>query len=238
MNGVLEQWLLNLAIDFPVEVRLLPAVLDGDDREPHALNVRALRGFSLEDGAHRLVELAEHGVVELIREIERGEPRVVAPSEILPLMARHDIPKELSFRLTAAGGRAWEAAAQPRWHEMHDGFATAREQRGELVGFDWTCFSQNRERLMAMLGWWPMLEQEHVNLDTVAWKLAEDYEVKYWKRLPSVHVVTFQSLSGKPSTVAWRRGAEPRWFQEWRIGSSAWYRPPWEMEGWPPKPDR
>jgi hypothetical protein len=53
MNPVLQQWLLNLAIDFPVPVRLLPPVLNARDSEATALNVKSLRGFTLEDGVSR-----------------------------------------------------------------------------------------------------------------------------------------------------------------------------------------
>jgi hypothetical protein len=116
---------------------------------------------------------------------------------------------------------------------MDDGFAESRDDNGVIVGFDWTLFSQNRDRLMAVLGWWRMSNDDRIDLGSVAWTLAEDYEVKYWKRLPNVHVVTFQTLSAPPPTPIWTRQAA--WYSNWWSGKFEWYRRPWEMEGWPPQ---
>ena len=235
MNPVLQQWLLNLAIDFPVPLRLLAPVLNGRDSEATALNVKSLRGFTLEDGMSRLVELAETGFVEFTHTTEQGNSRMIAPTEILPLMSRPGIESELSFKLTHAGGGTWESVAEPRWHEMDDGFATLRYENDEIAGYDWTLFSQNRDRLMAVIGWWLMFNSDQINLDSIAWTLTKDHEVKYWKHLPNVHVVTFHSWATGPSMPAWRRGMTPEWFTSWKTAKSSWYRHPWEMEGWPPQ---
>lgn len=239
MNRVLQQWLLNLAIDFPVDFGLLPSLLDGNDREPQSLNVKALRGFDLDEGVARLVELAEKGLIEFLRQHVPGEARAISPFEVLTHGRRSGVEKELSFQLTDAGGRAWESAAEPRWRRMQGGFATPREENGRQTGWDWTLFSQDREHLMASLGWWPVLNDgEQIDPSSITWEFAEAYQVKYWKRLPNMHLVSFQSVLGSPSVPAWKHGNTPEWFTAWSIARSTWYRQPWEMESWPPVSDR
>ena len=141
----------------------------------------------------RLVELAEAALVEFTHTNEQGGPRMVTPTEILALMSRPGIERELSFKLTRAGGDTWESMAEPRWHDMDDGFATPRYENDKIAGWDWTLFSQNRDRLVAAMGRWPRFNDDQVNFDSITWTLTEDYEVKYWKHLRNVHVVTFQS---------------------------------------------
>ena len=237
MNRVLRQWLLNLAIDFPVHFGLLPSLLDGNDREPQSLNVKALRGFELDEGVAGLMELAESGLIEFFHQPGPGEARAISTSEVLVLRRRSGVEKELSFQLTDAGGRAWESAAEPHWRRMQGGFATPREENGRLIGWDWTLFSQDREHLMATIGWWPVLNHgEQIDLRSITWEFAEAYLVKYWKRLPNMHLVNFESGLGAPSMPGWNPGNTPEWFTAWSIARSTWYRQPWEMEGWSPKP--
>lgn len=52
---------------------------------------------------------------------------------------------------------------------------------------------------MAVIGWYPMLQQENVDLSSIQWELHEEYPVKYWKRLAGVHLVTFRSRSNSES---------------------------------------
>jgi hypothetical protein len=230
MNPLLQQWLLNLAISFPIPLRLLsPAILNGRDDEPHALNVRSLQGFTFEDCVPCLVELAENGLVSFS---DRSH-RKTAPRDLASLMRRPGAEMELSFKLTRAGGLAWESMAEPRWHDMTDGYGTPRVGDGNLTGLcDWILFSQTQEHLIAELGWYPMLHSgDQINLATVRWSLAANYRVKYWKRLPNVHVVKFRSCL-PPSE--WRYERVPSWLTSWWHARSNWYRHPWEMGGWPP----
>jgi len=244
MNAVLKQWLLNLAIDFPVSFHLLPKLLNGDDREPSPVNVRPLHGFTLAQGVDRLVQLADMGLIAFKQEISEGKTRPIPVSELscleVPLESK-DRLKGITFELTQTGGNTWERAANPSWFDMEDGFAIPRYAnddlgRGDLVGWDWTLFSQNREHLMASLGWWSTLYDEQLDFRTVELRRADHYKVRYWKRLPNVYIATFQTRCG--STPAWSHGRTPQWFTEWRIARSSWHRHPWEMEGWPALPDQ
>ena len=238
MDAVLRQWLLNLAIDFPVPLRLLPSVLDGDDRDAHPLNVRSRHGFTLDYGVRCLAELADSGLITFTYASKEGESRVVAPSEVLTQTMGSAVQDELAFELTEAGGLAWEKTAAPRWYDLEDGYADPRCENGEVTGWRWTRFSQNREHLMAVLGWFPMLQGgEQLDLDSVAWRLHDDYKVKYWKRLPNVYVANFDTRLADGSQPAWNHGSEPEWFKTWVRERARWYRQPWEMDGWPPAPE-
>lgn len=236
MNPVLQQWLLNLAIDFPVNLGVLPSVVDGDDSQSGGLNVRSLPGFSLDDVIVRLVELAEAGLVEFAYQPENGDSRIVAPSALRPIMIMHGgAEQDLSFTLTSSGAAAWEMVADPRWHELEDDTGAPVLENGAIVGFNWTLCCQSAEHIMAALGWWPMLHYgEHIDLGSIAWRLEEEREMKYWKSLKNIHVVTFRSFAGGPAMPAWPHGSRPEWFTQWWISHSRWYRQPWEMEGWPP----
>jgi hypothetical protein len=238
MDPVLQQWLLNLAIDFPVNLSLLPPVVDGDDSQASALNVRALPGFSFEQAIARLIELAETGLIEFEYHPENGDSRIVAPSAVRPMMISHaDAGRNLSFALTSSGAMAWETAGHPRWHELEDHTGAPIFENGAIVGSEWRVCCQDAEHLMASLGWWPMLHYgEHIDLGSIAWRLEKEYEMKYWKRLKDVHVVTFRSFAGGPAMPAWPHGTRPEWFTQWWISHSRWYRQPWELEGWPPQP--
>jgi len=232
MNAILQQWLLNLALDFAVPLKLLVPVLDGDDREATALNARSLRGISLRQGLAYLVELADRGLVTFKR---NGNPEILTPSTVVSLLNNPGAEQEISFELTDDGGRAWESAASPRWHHMADGSALFSSEEADLFRWEWTWFSQDRQQLMAVLGWYPAVQQEQIDLSTVNWELHAEYQVKYWKRLSNVHVVTFRSRSASDSLPPWSRGIEPGWFTDWRISRHNWYRKPWDMEGWPPE---
>lgn len=239
MDPVLQHWLLNLATDFPVPFRFLPRVLDGRDGEAHALNVVALRGFSLEIGVKRLVELADADLVRFTHTQEGDDPQPVASSEVTALVSR-GATQGLSFELTNAGGEAWEKTAEPRWHEMHDGFGQPSDENGDLGRWDWTFFSQNRDRLMAVLGWFSMIEGNGhgVDLNSVTWETHNEYQVRYWKHLPDVHVVDFQTQQQPepPHDWNWIFGGAP-WFSTWFSTRRDWYRKPWDLEGWPPTPE-
>ncbi len=232
MNAALQQWLLNLAVDFPVPLRLLPPLLDGDDRQSHALNVKSIRGVTLRTVVARLIELAESGLIIFTGETGFGK---IAPAGVVSLMNRPGAEREVSFELTAAGGMVWETSAQPRWHEMEGGSAIASSEDGGLMQWDWTRFSQCRDRLMAVLGWFPMVEHgAQIDHGTVRWEFHSEYQVRYWKRLPNVYVVSFRSWSAGDPLPQWKpRGAEPEWFTTWTIARSSWYLHPWEMAGWP-----
>ena len=233
LNPVLQQWLLNLAIDFPISLHLLPDILAGDDRKPHALNVKSLKGFTLENGLMCLAELADSGFIEF-EQSSPGEPQRIRPLDVIALMSKPGFERKISFRLTQAGGRAWEELAAPHWDQMDQAWGTPAHDNLRVM--DWVLFSQNWDRLIALLGWWPMTNggEENVDFRTVSAELAQEYEVMYWKRLPNVHVLKFQTKRPEDPPRGYK--SQPLWFKKWCNNRFRWYRKPWELEGWPPAP--
>ena len=230
MDAVLQQWILNLATDFAVPLKLLPEVLDGDDGQAQALNVKSLRGISPIEGFELLTELADKGLVRL----KRGSDTLI-PSNARRLLKTPGGEREVSFELTEDGGREWERVAAPDWRQMDEGSGIVAAEDDQATLRDWTWFSQDRDRLMAVLGWYPMVQDEQIDVATIRWEIHSEYEVKYWKRLSNVHVVNFRSSSQREPIRRWvPRGVEPQWFTAWRISRDNWYRKPWDMEGWPP----
>jgi len=247
MEAVLKQWLLNLAINFPVPFSCLSKALNHNDRESNSLNVKPLQGFTFVQAGHKLTELAEVGLLAFTQPIGQYESQPIGASELRSLLNQENTQQKLRnfcFKLTPAGGSAWEREAMPRWFDMEDGSGipcctNEGPSHGDLVGWDWTLFSQNREHLMATLGWWSTgahKRHEYIDLRTIELTLADEYEVRYWKRLPSVYVVTFHSWVIAPAMTVWPDGHVPRWRIDWEIARQKWYRNPWEMEGWPPGP--
>jgi hypothetical protein len=120
---------------------------------------------------------------------------------------------------------------------MDDGFGQASQENGDLGRWDWTFFSQNRDRLMAVLGWFPMIQGQRIDLNTATWKTHGEYQVRYWKHLPDVHVVKFQAQQEpeSPQRSDWRFG-RMWWLSMWFTTRSDWYRKPRDLEGWPPTP--
>src|SRR5215469_10002806 len=124
MNAVLMQWLLNLAIDFPVSFNLLPKMLNGNHRKPSPVNVRPLFGFTLAQGVDRLIELADMGLVTFKQEISEGETRSILASELTPLEGLLESQvrmNEITFELTQSGGDRWDRKANPACFEMKAG---------------------------------------------------------------------------------------------------------------------
>ena len=82
------------------------------------------------------------------------------------MLARSSAEKEISFELTDEGGRAWESAARPQWHRLTGGSAVSSEEDNPNC-MDWTRFSHDRERLMSVLGWYPVVQGEPVGIRTI-----------------------------------------------------------------------
>jgi len=182
-------------------------------RAEFLLNVKPLIGFTFAQGAHGLAELAQIGLITFSHRIGQYQSQPIQVSELLRLVRERKSQRKLRnfcFKLTPAGGSAWESQAQPRWFDMEDGAGIPRytnegQSRGDLVGWDWTLFSQNREHLMATLGWWSMrVHERHERVDL------------------------------RTTELTWPGGYAPRWLIDWEIARHKWYRHPWEMEGWPP----
>jgi hypothetical protein len=71
---------------------------------------------------------------------------------------------QVSFRLTRRGGEAWEKAAEPDWgHFISVGTYSAaggQSEPGEVI-------SANRDLVIAYMGWYPEVNREKIQLETI-----------------------------------------------------------------------
>jgi hypothetical protein len=241
---ITRYWLLDLATEFPRSLGLLfPSI------ESEALNVKEIPGRQLEDYAASLMELYGAGLIMLESDFpeddissQPGVSKIVERFVRLPKgerQVRYVRPgrrtdddrqprQHVRFQLTATGGQEWERLAEPDWSHYFD-------QRGDQGGCE--IVSQNRDLLMAVLGWFQELGGGRVDVNSIQIQKLDNYPILYWKHLPFVFKANFAFDKADPRWIgdgpAWSR--EPKWFHEWRVATASWYRKPWEMSAWPSK---
>ena len=242
---VIQHWLLNTAVEFGVPLTyLFPDKSQG-------LNVKPIPGCSSEDYAGGLIELFNSGMITLSSEFPEDDVttrsgvsrildrfwalpkdyrrgRYLRPGDPSSLVIDRNPAMEVDFQLTELGGEAWaRIAAEPDWTHL------LVEQRDSTCG---DLFSANRDLLMAYMGWYPEINQEHIQLDTITFETHNRFEILYWKRLPLVYHASFRLRAAEPrwgsAVPIWYMA--PKWFLDWqRSAVSSWYKKPWDLEAWP-----
>ncbi len=241
-DRVIKYWLLDLATEFPRSFGLLFPTVEGE-----ALNVKEIPGRESEDYAEALVELFREGLIELksdfpgddvcsqsgvskiverFTRLPRGERQVRHVGSDSQTEGNHQSRHYVRFQLTAAGGQEWEKLAEPDWNHYFNQLGGRKSC--EII-------SQNRDLVMAVLGWFQETDGGRVHLNAIQIQKLSDYPILYWKRLPSVFKVnfTFEKAEARWSGdgPAWLN--EPKWFKEWRAAATHWYTKPWELAAWP-----
>jgi hypothetical protein len=236
-NEIIKHWLLNLAIEVPVRLGHLFPIVEGE-----ALNAKAIPGCDAKGYATGLMDLWHSDQIKLTSEVPgddvdtaQGMETVLdrfvqlsngdltfQPRDRLPVYKRIqcDPTMKVSFRLTRLGGEVWERVAEPDWAHFISLWTV--ETSGEL-------FSPDRDRMIAYMGWYPEVNREQIQLQTVLSQTKTDFEVFYWKRLPFVYHASFEV---KPAEARWGPIA-PKWFDEWLSSVRSWYKHPWDIPGWP-----
>jgi len=243
-DEVTRHWLLNTAIEFGVPFTyLFPDI-------SQALNVKPIPGLSSEDYARALIELFNSGMITLSSEFPEDEVttrsgisrildrflalpkdyqrrRYLRPGDPSSLTIDRNPAMQVDFKLTAVGGEAWEKIAEPDW--THLLIERRDSECGEL-------FSANRDLLMGYMGWYPEINQEQIQLDTIIFETHKHFDILYWKRLPLVYHASFRLGKAKPrwgSTVPiWYMA--PKWFWDWQHSAiCSWYKEPWDLPSWP-----
>lgn len=235
IDAVIRHWLLNLAIEIPVDLhRILPVV------QAQGLNVRTVPGSAEHDYARGIIQLHDSGLIELSSKdaaddvnsrdgvaqildrfinLPKYDPSVsphhFGPVDKLPLAL------QVTYKVTALGGQEWERCAKPDW----DHFANGSDDyvSGELPSCD-------KELLIAYMGWYPEIAGSLIQLDTISWETQRNFNILYWKQLPVVHRVSFQL---QPRGKRWDSDSAPKWFWDWYFSTTAWYTKPWLMPNWP-----
>lgn len=238
---VVEHWILNLVIEGERKLSdFLPFV------ESLYLNVQEVPDCSAEEYAEGVLALFDAGLVRMYFDI--GEDEEFDPDRALveaivrrrlqlprvgrvPLTKARRLPREirpaepdLMMKLTASGGRAWEALAEPDWSRY------VQTLTGDESGEAW---SGNRDMLIAELGWYEELTSATIDRNTIRLEALHDYPVTYWKLLPVVFRASFACTWSERMWGGKRYPGEPKWFREWWESRSDWYKQPWELPNWP-----
>lgn len=243
IDEVIKHWLLNLAVEAHVRlVRLFPEI-DGV-----GLNAEEVPGCGTNDYASCLMELFDSGMIEFISEVPGDEVEtkngvwrvlqrflnlsgddssIYRDGHLLKARERYRLPgMQVRFKLTSRGGEAWEKNAEPKWGRFISvgtySAAQSQSEPGEVI-------SANRDLVIAYMGWYPEVNREEIQLDTIKWQTHTDFEVLYWKRLPFVYHASFQV---RPAEARWN-GWEPQWLQDWWVSTRLWHKQPWELPNWP-----
>ena len=243
-DEMLKHWLLNLAIEYPVWLgQLFPAVAS------QSLNVKPVPRCDAQDYARGLIKLFDSGMITMSSEVpgddvesepgiscildrflelSNSDPRFHRDGCPLPTYARNRIPgMQVSFKLSVLGGEAWEKVAEPDWKRFISvstyGATEGQSETGEVI-------SEARDLVIAYMGWYPEVNREQIQLDTIRWQTHLDFEILYWKRLPFVYDASFQTV---PAESRWNGYREPQWFWDWWASTCSWYKKPWELPNWP-----
>lgn len=234
---MVKHWLLNLAVESPVWLSQIFPLIDSE-----GLNVKPVPGCNAADYARNLIELFDSGMILLSSEVPEDDvqsrpgvelvlarflkpasddPKLNQQDRLPPIHERNRLPgMQVSFKLTARGGEAWESAAEPDWNNILT--VSMDHDSGDL-------YSPHRHLLMAWMGWCQEIGQQWIPAETINWQTHADFEILYWKRLPLVYHASFTL---QPAGPRWSN-QEPKWFREWYISAITWHKKPWDLTGWP-----
>ena len=230
-NQMIKHWLLNLAIECSIPLRVLFPF-----RWP-TCNAREIPNVQAEELARGVLQLFDSGMISVFSDVDESAPTRSGLSSVLdrfvtlshaldtssdPRSGSHNHTRlnpemQLSFELTARGGESWEGAARPNWSHL-------LIERSDFKVADF--YSANLDLLTAYMGWYAEINEARILSETVAWEMRSDSEIVYWKKFPIVHHA-FCRLEVKPSTNT------PKWLWDWYTSATKWYTDPWDLPGWP-----
>jgi hypothetical protein len=231
-DQIVKHWLLNLAIECSIPLRVLFPF-----RWP-TRNAREIPNVPAEEIARSVLELFDSRMISVSSYAD--ESSVPSRCDLSSILDRfvalsHDLEKssdprteslnhvrsnqdlQLSFELTTEGGETWERLAKPDWSR----FVMERSDF-EIADF----YSVNRDLLTAYMGWYTEMNEARILPATVEWNSRKDSEIVYWKKMPLVHHA-FCRLEVKSAAEV------PKWLWDWYVSATAWYTDPWELPDWP-----
>jgi len=132
----------------------------------------------------------------------------------------------LMFRLTDAGGKAWESLAEPQWEKFFKFEQTYISSNSDDLRVSGLLASRNRDAVIAYLGWYERLESVNVQWDSLKIVTHTDYEAVYWKRLADVHEAIFDGVRQKMDRSV------PAPVRDWQLSLNNWYVKPWNRPDW------
>lgn len=242
-DEIIRHWLLNLAIECSISLRVLFPF-----RWP-TCNAREIPNVQPVELARNLLELFDSGLIFVYSYADESATTRSNLSSVLErfVALSHDLetssdPRsesrnqvranpelQLSFKLTAPGGESWERVARPEWDRFITGYTTSPPY-GETGPSEGELTSPDRDLLLAWMGWYPEVRREKILVETIKWESKADFEVLYWKRLPFVYRAIFKVETAE---ARWKSYEVPQWFDNWWTQSLHWHKEPWELPGWP-----
>jgi hypothetical protein len=242
---IIRYWLLTSAIKFPRGLSYFFPQIDG-----LALNMPDPTGCKPEDYADALLSLYDLGLIEFSSKFSGDN--VIARTGISNILDRFltfskENPTALlnrrvrrgsasgsdvrrldlvaHFKLTSAGGHAWERIANPDWQRFYDQLYDAKT--AEITSAD-------LNTLMMVLGWFRELSGEQPVSESIRISSLVDHPILYWKILPRAFHAEFAvtRAEGKWSLVD---GECPQWFRDWWVSHEEWFTQPWKLRDWPSK---
>lgn len=222
MKSAHIHWLLELMVINPLP---LAWVLPNFDKQ-HT-NSLPVPGYKPEDYARLLVSALREGSIELLSDDRTlGVDQAVAT---VTAVGEHKLERPVNgsmLRLTAAGGRVWEKLAEPRWDRFFKFELTYISSEPDDLRVSGLLASENRDAVIAYLGWFERLESVDVRWDTLTLETCANYEATYWKTLPDMHEATFDGLRQETDRLA----PSPVW--EWKMSLGNWHVKPWDRPDW------
>jgi len=132
----------------------------------------------------------------------------------------------LLFRLTDAGGKAWESLAEPRWGRFLKSEMTTLGSDLDDLRVYCLLASKNQDAVVAYLGWYERLQSVDVDWSTLRLVAHANYKATYWKRLTDVHEASFNGVLQKAD----RSIPAPVW--DWKMSLGNWHVKPWDRPDW------
>lgn len=196
-----EFWLLANAVEhgLPLPLLTLPEWVSGGtdintidivlNRQGHGLGFEALRDT--------LAQMARNGWIQFSRTFRDNPISCPNAEEIAVLLReRGRFDEAVFYRLTAAGGAAWEAFARPEWHryiehshEYPDDDSSCM-QMTTIETADWKTLDKY---LRALAG------EEVIEAGSIVLSELRPWHATYWKTLPFGLRCTFRSSERRSS---------------------------------------
>ncbi|MCX5662286.1 MAG: hypothetical protein NTW19_21615 [Planctomycetota bacterium] len=190
-----ELWLLDVAVHYAIFMR---GLMNG---EVAAHINHSDHGCSADQIVNGLLRLFDEGLIvqspfKARRRLPlptRGEIEAELFQRPLPEGVAIETSNTLYYRLTPAGGAAWESFMHPQWDGYIEGARTVTGSnnppclaRGCVTGTD-------RGRIETYLNQAPQIGH-YVKRETVRWECVSPWRATYWKTFPLAHRAGFKMI--------------------------------------------
>ena len=221
MNPAHIHWLLELIIIRPAPVSWLLPVFNARRNDVQIPRYRN------DDYARLIVSALETGLIELVS----GDRTLVLDDAMRAIfgLSQGSLREKAGgvvMRMTANGGKRWEALAEPVWDRFVKSELTYLSADLDDLRVSGLLASTNRDVVIGYLGWLERLESVDIQWDSLAMATHSDYWATYWKVIADVHEANFGAIRRKTD----RSVPAPVW--GWKMALSRWHIEPWHRPDW------